>query len=128
MAGVSYSTFMRHIRNGKVSKEKDPDGKPCVDVSEIQRVYGHDIAPPQSKTKAVNEHGIEQRQTDDLVRVAVLEAEKAALTRRCDDLEQERDEWKGQAKTFGAQLVDMRSQEAAGWLGRFLGWFGSGKR
>ena len=50
LAGVGRSTLNRHIKEGKLSKALDDQGKPCVDTSELQRVYGelsHDT-PSQS--------------------------------------------------------------------------------
>ena len=40
VAGISRTTIYRHIRKGKISTEKDRDGNPVIDTSEIERVYG----------------------------------------------------------------------------------------
>lgn len=43
MAGVSRATIIRHIKDGKLSK--DGDGR--IDISELIRVYGNDILTPE---------------------------------------------------------------------------------
>ncbi|MGX2962143.1 MerR family transcriptional regulator [Shewanella sp. FeAMO] len=46
-------TIWRHIKSGKLSAERDRDGNPLVDTSELLRVYGEMkvIATPKTKTK-----------------------------------------------------------------------------
>lgn len=63
LAGKNRTTIWRHIKQGKVSIERDRDGNPMVDTSELIRVYGEikPIATPKSKkfqqqtTDALNE-------------------------------------------------------------------------
>ncbi|WP_335919109.1 hypothetical protein [Shewanella algae] len=50
--GKSRVTLWRHIKSGKLSAERDRDGNPLVDTSELLRVYGElkSIATPSNKT------------------------------------------------------------------------------
>lgn len=46
--GKNRTTIWRHINTGKLSSERDRDGMPFVDTSELLRVYGelkHDATP-----------------------------------------------------------------------------------
>ncbi|MDT3309704.1 hypothetical protein [Shewanella vaxholmensis] len=40
IVGRNRTTLWRHINNGKLSIERDRDGNPLVDTSELLRVYG----------------------------------------------------------------------------------------
>lgn len=40
MIPVSESTLRRHVRSGKVSSEKDREGRKLFDTAELARVYG----------------------------------------------------------------------------------------
>lgn len=50
ITGVSESTIRRDIKNGKVSSEKDNNGRRRIDTAELDRVYG--ISPPPDVHKA----------------------------------------------------------------------------
>lgn len=52
--GKSRVTLWRHINTGKLSAERDHDGNPLVDTSELLRVYGElkiNATPDNSKKK-----------------------------------------------------------------------------
>ena len=52
--GKSRVTLWRHINTGKLSAERDHDGNPLVDTSELLRVYGElkiNATPGNSKKK-----------------------------------------------------------------------------
>jgi hypothetical protein len=40
LVGKNRTTIWRHVRSGKLSAERDQDGLPFVDTSELLRVYG----------------------------------------------------------------------------------------
>lgn len=48
MVGVTRATFYRHIDKKGITVQKDEDGNPLVDVSELTRVYGHRVKPLNS--------------------------------------------------------------------------------
>ncbi len=47
------TTIWRHIKSGRLSSEKDRDGMPMVDTSELLRVYGelYEDATPKTERK-----------------------------------------------------------------------------
>lgn len=51
LAGKNRTTIWRHIKQGRLSIERDRDGNPLVDTSELIRVYGElkPIATQQSE-------------------------------------------------------------------------------
>ena len=60
LTGVSESTIRRDIKSGKVSSEKDPQGRRRIDVSELTRAYGqlkpHNGVPEQSNESVRDSH------------------------------------------------------------------------
>jgi hypothetical protein len=57
VVGRNRTTLWRHINSGKLSSERDRDGNPWVDTSELMRVYGElkTVATQNSKIKQHNE-------------------------------------------------------------------------
>lgn len=55
--GKNRVTLWRHINNGKLSAERDRDGNPLVDTSELLRVYGElkNSATPRNSKKQQHE-------------------------------------------------------------------------
>ena len=105
LAGVSRSTLNRHIKDGKLSKDISPDGKPCVETSELHRVYttlSH-VETPQNVS--VVQHGT----VNETAEIKALQVELEATKERLDEMRQDRDEWKGQARTLTALLSDQRA-------------------
>lgn len=47
MVGVTRATLYRHIDEKGISVQKDNDGKPKIDVSELVRVYGDKVKTPE---------------------------------------------------------------------------------
>lgn len=108
LAGVSRSTLNRHIKEGKISKDNSKDGKPCVDTSELQRVYGelsHDT--PSQSVSMVHSETVHST-VENAIEIATLKAELNAAKERLEDVSKDRDEWKGQAKTLSTLLTDQR--------------------
>ena len=98
-AGVSTPTIVRAIKSGKLSGEPTPKGGWFIDPSEITRVYGD--TPVTSNVKG----NTLQRET--LIETSVLETEVKMLREQMawkdeilEELRQERDDWKDQAKTL----------------------------
>jgi predicted site-specific integrase-resolvase len=110
MAGISRSTLNRHIKEGKVSKAKGIDGKPCVDTSELQRVYGDLSHNTPSLTVPMKHHRTPSEAVKNDIEIAALRAELNATKERLDETQKDRDEWKGQAKTLSLLLTDQRTK------------------
>lgn len=128
LAGVSRSTLNRHLKEGKISKVNGTDGKPCVDTSELQRVYrvlSHDTSSHTVPMKQ-RETPVDTVKND--IEIAVLRAELNATKERLDETQKDRDEWKGQAKTLSLLLTDQRPTEPVTRQRSFLrGLFGGAK-
>lgn len=108
LAGVSRSTLNRHIKEGKVSKANGKDGKPCVDTSELQRVYGELSHTTPSQDVSMTQSETAYSKAENAIEIATLKAELHAAKERLEDVSKDRDEWKGQAKTLSTLLTDQR--------------------
>jgi hypothetical protein len=111
LAGVSRSTLNRHLKQGKISKVNGPDGMPCVDTSELQRVYGSLSHDTPSQSVPMKHRGTPSETVENGIEIAVLRAELNATKERLEETQKDRDEWKGQAKTLSVLLTDQRSAE-----------------
>lgn len=109
LAGVSRSTLNRHLKQGKISKLNGPDGKPCVDTSELQRVYGDLSHDTPSQSVPMKHYGTPPDAGKNDIEIAVLRAELNATKERLEETQKDRDEWKGQAKALSVLLTDQRS-------------------
>ena len=141
MVPVSRSTFNRHLKSGKVSKLLDDNGKPCVDVSELNRVYGdlsHETGP---KSILMKQNGISQDSAEISHENIRLKTELEATKKLLEKTEQSEGKWQKEAEDWKRQaqslLIDQRpqseqplertqkpvegSQYQIGWWDRFLG-------
>ncbi|MGR3436652.1 MAG: hypothetical protein ACU0CO_17485 [Shimia sp.] len=105
LAGISRSTLNRHIKEGRLSKGIGPDGKPCVETSELQRVYEALSHAKTPRDAPVTQHGT----AIETAEIKVLQVELEATKERLDEMRQDRDEWKGQARTLTTLLSDQRA-------------------
>lgn len=118
LAGISRSTIMRHISDGKISKEIGKDGKPCVDTAEIERVYG--VTQQDRDTQTVYLDSLrtpKKTQKDSALwdEVQELRQQKLeALEDQLKSMQEERDSWKQEAEDWKRQaqslLTDQRPQ------------------
>lgn len=108
LAGVSRSTLNRHIKEGKISKGNGKDGKPCVDTSELQRVYGDLSHATPSQAVSMTQSETAHSKAENAIEIATLKVELHAAKERLEDVSKDRDEWKGQAKTLSTLLTDQR--------------------
>lgn len=145
LAGISRSTIMRHISEGKLSKEIGKDGKPYVETSELERVY--ELIQSQKDSHAVSlnslrtppkthqdSHLKRELKTLQQEKIATLEKQIEALQAERDNWQQEAQDWKLQAQSL---LTDQRPQTETsletpqkpaeapsyhlGWFDRLLG-------
>jgi hypothetical protein len=116
LTGKARSTIQRHIRQGKVSKEKEAEGNPVIDTSELERVYGSlqqrgsSIDHSIGQSEAPNAAGVGRGEAE------ALKRENALLREQVDDLRKDRDHWRQQAT---ALLTDRRQagpRSFWGWL------------
>ena len=98
---VSESSLRRDIKSGKVSSEKDLQGRRRIDASELARVYGElkqDNEEPTQSDESVRDS---QVNTDDTPKiVALLEGQVQDLKAQLDTATEEK-----------AQLLDLLSAE-----------------
>jgi hypothetical protein len=65
MVGITRATFYRHIDKKGITIEKNEDNNPCVDVSELVRVYGHRVKPLENDTDKIKQ--VEQDNTSEAI-------------------------------------------------------------
>lgn len=111
LAGISRSTINRHLKEGIISKEIGEDGKPCVDTSELQRVYGIVSHGVPRRNVPMTQRGTPPEITENMIEIKLLRAELTAAKERLEETQKDRDEWKGQAKTLSLLLTDDRQEK-----------------
>lgn len=114
LAGISRQhLYKKYINPGQISVLKDGDNPPMIDTSELLRVFG--------RLQCDTEGDDSNRQPDDAVNIAVIEAElaaaKAALADRDAQLrdaqEREAKMWKHVEEVTGAlRLLEDRSGQS----------------
>ncbi len=132
LAGISRSTIMRHIAEGKLTKEFDKNGKPCIDTSEIERSYGVKQSPdtplddPMNSLRTpIKKHRDSQLEDE----IQALRQEKIEfLEKQLQDLRNERDQWQQEAHDWKRQaqslLADQTSVSGADTSKQKKSWFG----
>lgn len=128
LAGISRSTLNRHLKDGKVSKGIGADGKPCVDTSELQRVYGSVSHDALRRDVPMAQRRTPSEVAETVAEIALLRAELSVARERLEETQRDRDEWKGQAKTLSLLLTDQRPEKPTKLQKGFLrGIFGRSK-
>jgi hypothetical protein len=119
LTGKSKSTIQRALKTGKLSYEVD-DKKKLIDVSELERVFGVEMAEIEtvSEAKTTPSYEVELQQArhalevDRLeMKVKLLEDQIDVMTGQMDDLKAQRDSWQKQAQQV--LLTSQHSQEQA---------------
>ncbi len=102
LVGKSKSTIQRAMKNGKISFEKDMNGRNVIDVSELERVFG--LVPQQEETKVNANVEAELKKAADMIetermkmRVKMLEDQIQSLETQLSDMRGQRDQWQKQA-------------------------------
>ncbi len=102
LIGKSKSTVQRAMKAGKLSFEKDVNGRSVIDVSELERVFG--LAPQQEETKVTANVEAELKKAADMIetermkmRLKMLEDQVQSLETQLDDMRGQRDQWQKQA-------------------------------
>jgi len=126
-ARTSKSTILRAIQKGRLSATRTDDGGYAIQPAELFRVY-----PPKAKAVAVDhcaDQPVGQDATDpatpavagDAVKLAVMEAELAALKDMVAELKQARDDWKAQAERLAITGPAKATEPARPWWRRLAG-------
>ncbi len=114
------STIHRDMKSGKLSYITDEKENKKIDVSELERVYGmlHQDATARNVAQRPNET---VRDVAQLLRVQLAAAEEKARliearlsdkNERIEELEKDRDHWRGQAETITHLLTDQRDKSS----------------
>ena len=125
---VSESSLRRDIKSGKVSSEKDLQGRRRIDTSELVRVYGE--LKPINEEPAQSEESVRDSQvnTDDTPKiVALLEGQVQDLKAQLDTATEEKAEL---LKLLSAEKAEKRAlmppveeqtKKSPNWLLRLVG-------
>ena len=118
MVGIkSRSTFYRHIKRHSITIEKDEDGNPLVDVSELTRVYGDKVKTPEQLAEAGKESEQSPKQAgqgasqDDTIELAVLKEKLNAEQAKTAFLEERLQIADDQNKSFNNLLEDQSREK-----------------
>ena len=102
LVGKSKSTIQRALKAGKISSDKDVNGRNVIDVSELERVYG--LVPQQEETKVNSNVEAELKKAADMIetermkmRIKMLEDQIQSLETQLNDMRGQRDQWQKQA-------------------------------
>lgn len=124
-AGVSKSTILRAIQNGRLSAARTDDGGYAIDAAELCRVYGERVAQQTSNVAMGQDAPIggTGATADDAAalraEIAGLKAQLALMREQIDDTKDQRDKWQQQAMDAQRLLADQRPSRR--------GWFGLGR-
>ena len=125
---VSESSLRRDIKSGKVSSEKDLQGRRRIDTSELVRVYGE--LKPINEEPAQSEESVRDSQvnTDDTPKiVALLEGQVQDLKAQLDTATEEKAELlkllsaEKEEKRALMPPADEKPQKSPNWLLRLVG-------
>lgn len=102
LVGKSKSTIQRAMKAGKISFDKDINGRNVIDVSELERVFG--LVPQQEETKVNATVEAELKRAADMIehermkmQVKMLEERVESLESQLTDMRGQRDQWQKQA-------------------------------
>lgn len=138
LAGVGRSTFMRHLKEGKISKGRDDDGKPYVDTADILRVYGALQSKEQVEQVSMashetpkTEHRRDSVQIEiDLLRERLTDKDDviADLRKRLDQAADERARLLADLRPVPSEQHHTSAQPPRERAGGLFGWFGRAGR
>jgi hypothetical protein len=93
-AGINKSTVLRHIKAGKISAIRDPNGGWQIDPAEFHRTF-----PPLMLTTGVEQPPQQHDATTDAL-VALLREQLADMRQQRDHWQNEAGDWKRQAQNL----------------------------
>ncbi len=106
-AGTTKPTILKHMAKGKVSGQKDADGRWWFDVSELVRVYGEPGSRNVSGIISIHKRKQAGLQQETLPETAALAAELAVSKARLQASEDERER---ERRDKDATIADLRSR------------------
>jgi hypothetical protein len=85
LTGKNRTTIWRHIHSGKLSIERDRDGLPFVDTSELIRVYG-ELKPIATHESEKKQQQATQNYEDLIATVELLRKEQSEMKAQIENL------------------------------------------
>jgi len=117
LTGKPRSTLHRHIGNGTLSKESDGQGKPVLDVAELERVYGPLLQADMKQRYEMHHPATPATGAADRAEIEGLRRENVRLYSQLEDVKQERHKWQQEADSWRQQatalLTDQTRKPAA---------------
>jgi vacuolar-type H+-ATPase subunit I/STV1 len=102
LTGKSKSTVQRAMKSGKISFEKDHNGRRVIDVAELERAFG---LVPQGNSSSDSSVESELKKAADLLEIERLKMRTKMLEEQLDntkeqlnDMKLQRDQWQKQAQ------------------------------
>lgn len=114
-AGVSKSTILRAIQNGRLSADRTDDGGYAIDPAELMRVYG-DKAAQRTSTDAPGQDAPADATAVLQAQIDGLKAQVDLMREQLDDMKGQREAWQKQAEANQRLLAD-QSGKRRGWFG-----------
>ena len=91
LAGKSRGTLYKHIKQGKITTEKDELDNPVIDVAELNRVYGLDPEQGEQSKNVHNEQSsAPEKQGGDTHKIELLELKLAHFEKELQTSEERR--------------------------------------
>jgi FtsZ-binding cell division protein ZapB len=116
LTGKPRSTLHRHIGNGTLSKESDGQGKPVLDLAEIERVYGPLLQADMKQNGAMRHPATSDTVAANRAEIEGLRRENSLLYSQLEDAKQQRQKWQQEADSWRQQatalLTDQRPKLA----------------
>jgi hypothetical protein len=123
MVSLSRSYFhMQYIKPGKVSVERDDNGKPWIDTAELLRVFGK-INEPNTENTQQNTHAEQQITAEKQHENVILQAELRLLREQLQEA-RGRESWlqsQVDKLTDTVRLLEHRTEPKRGFWTRLLG-------
>ena len=118
--GKSRATLARYVKQGKLSvAQKNDQGHNLFDPAELMRVFGDFKLPDADKAVSEKSDSAAVKQGE----TAVMQAELDALRKRVADLEEDKEDLKGQRDKWQQQaeasqlLLTHNKPKKKGWFG-----------
>lgn len=113
LTGKPRSTLHRHISNGTLSKESDGQGKPVVDVAELERVYGPLLQADMKQADGLRHSATPATVAADRAEIEGLRRENTLLRDQLADVKEQRDRWQREADSWRQQATALLTDHRA---------------
>jgi hypothetical protein len=105
LTGKPRSTLHRHIGNGTLSKESDGQGKPVLDIAELERVYGPLLQADMKHNGVMLHSATSETVAANRAEIEGLRRENTLLRDQLEDVKRERQKWQEEADSWRKQAT-----------------------